>query len=86
MNWLRGPLGSIRIVLLLIAGLGMLIGMHGWQIHERFQYIKTGFHSTQATVELLIRTVVDRDSRRDGSGVHAEYRLSLRSRRTRASR
>jgi|GEM_PF-5366682 len=53
MNWLRGPLGNIRIVLLLIAGLGMLIGMHGWQIHERFQYIKTGFHSTQATVELL---------------------------------
>ena len=53
MNWLRGPHGNIRIVLLLIACLGMLIGMHGWQIHERFQSIKTRFHSTQATVELL---------------------------------
>ena len=53
MNWLRGPLGNVRIVLLLIACLGILIGTHGWQIHERFQYIKTGFHSTQATVELL---------------------------------
>lgn len=53
MNWLRGPLGNIRIVLILIACLGIVIGLQGWQIHERFQYIKTGFHSTQATVELL---------------------------------
>ena len=53
MNWLRGPLGNVRIVLILIACLGILIGTHGWQMHERFQSIKTGFHSTQATVELL---------------------------------
>ncbi len=53
MTCLRGPLGNIRIVLLLIASLGILSGIHGWRIHERFQYIKTGFHSTQATVELL---------------------------------